>query len=176
MVHRKGLFIFLVQMHFIRCKQCSETNGTSRIIQQTSDLKIVPKCFHRPLKALWRATCGPRPVVGPIGVGAGKCLGVRRMFARISPNLPEKFCATLAYRFSLTKIMKIFFADFQTSVFVRSSCVFLQKLGAIFLNQATLGWNAGILPGFSTTQKLWGWACTPCTLTSYITGWTTLFE
>jgi len=29
--------------------------------------------------------------MGCIGVGAGKYLGVRRIFARISPNLPEKF-------------------------------------------------------------------------------------
>jgi len=34
----------------------------------------------------WRQRC-----LFIIGVGAGKSLGVRRIFARISPNLPEKF-------------------------------------------------------------------------------------
>jgi len=30
-------------------------------------------------------------VVGDIGVGVGKFLGVRRIFAQISPNLPENY-------------------------------------------------------------------------------------
>jgi len=33
----------------------------------------------------------PFQVVGDIGVGAGKFLGVRGIFAQISPNLPEKY-------------------------------------------------------------------------------------
>jgi len=33
----------------------------------------------------------PFPVVGDIGVGVGKFLWVRRIFAQISPNLPEKY-------------------------------------------------------------------------------------
>jgi len=67
---------------------------------------------------------------------AGKLLGARKIFSRISPNLHEKFfCATFAYKVSPTKIMKSFFwCDLQKS----SSCVFLQTLVDIFLSQATL--------------------------------------
>jgi len=57
-VHRK--VIVLVQMHFIQCKQFSETNETSHAFKQISDLKIFPECFRGPLKMLWRATCRPR--------------------------------------------------------------------------------------------------------------------
>ena len=34
MVHRKGIFIVLVQMHFIQRKQFSETNVTLHAFQQ----------------------------------------------------------------------------------------------------------------------------------------------
>jgi len=42
-------------------------------------------CFHLHVEC-----CGSC-MVNTIGVGAGKILGVRRIFARIFPNLPEKF-------------------------------------------------------------------------------------
>jgi len=48
-----------MQVHFIQCKQISETNITSHAFQQISDLKIFPKCFCGPLIKLWRATWGP---------------------------------------------------------------------------------------------------------------------
>ena len=38
-----------------------------------------------------------------ISVGAGKFLGMRRIFPRSHPNLPEKFCVTFANKFSLIK-------------------------------------------------------------------------
>jgi len=44
-----------------------------------------------------------------IGAGAGKFGGVRRIFARISPNLPKRFLCNFAYKLSPTKIMKTFF-------------------------------------------------------------------
>jgi len=44
-----------------------------------------------------------------IGVEAGKFLGMQRIFARISPNFPEKFLCDFRDRFSPTKIMKTFF-------------------------------------------------------------------
>jgi len=43
MVHRKG--IVLVEIHFMECKQFSETNVISHAFQQISDSKIFPKCF-----------------------------------------------------------------------------------------------------------------------------------
>jgi len=52
-----------VQANFIQRKQFSETDATSHVFQQISDLKILPECFRGPLKTLWRATRGP--VVGP---------------------------------------------------------------------------------------------------------------
>jgi len=66
MVRIKGSIIVLVQMHFIRRKQFSETNVTSHAFQQISDLKIFPECVRGPLKTLYG---GPHaahgPVVGP---------------------------------------------------------------------------------------------------------------
>jgi len=48
------------------------------------------------------------------------------------PNFPKLsrkvFCATFIYKFSPTKIMKTFWCDLQK----RSSCDFLQTLGAMF--------------------------------------------
>ena len=54
------LFFVLVQMHFIQRRQCSETNAVSYVFQTISDLNIFPECLCGLLKALWRATCGPR--------------------------------------------------------------------------------------------------------------------
>ena len=48
---------------------------------------------------------------------------------------PKSFCATLAYKFSPTNIMKTVFSVTSKK---RSSCVFLHTLGAVFSNQ-TLG-------------------------------------
>jgi len=45
-------------------------------------------------------------VVRGIGVGVGKCSGVRRIFTWISPNLTETFCASFAHKFSPKKSMK----------------------------------------------------------------------
>jgi len=57
----------------------------------------------------------PTPMVGAlvtyakmllsIGVGAGKFLGVLRIFARISLNLPQNICAFFAHKFPPTKII-----------------------------------------------------------------------
>ena len=48
-------------------------------------------------------------MVSTIGAGASKFLGVRRIFAQIFPNLPEKFWATLPANFFPSKIMKTIF-------------------------------------------------------------------
>jgi len=47
-------------------------------------------------------------MISTIDVGASKFLGMRRIFAQIYPNLPEKFWAT-ACKFFPSKIMKTFF-------------------------------------------------------------------
>jgi len=47
-------------MHFIQLNQFSETNVTSLVFQQISDLKIFPECFRGLLKTLWWAMCCPR--------------------------------------------------------------------------------------------------------------------
>jgi len=99
-----------------------------------------------------------------IGAEAGKVLGVWRFFFQNFPKLSRKvFCVTFAYKFSPTKIIKIFFwCDLQN----RSSCDFLPTLGAIFLGQEILGailpgfW--GILPSFPANQNFWEYACTHC--------------
>jgi len=77
-----------------------------------------------------------RNVPEDIGVGASKFLGVRRIFARIFPNLPQKFLSDFSYKFSPTKIMKtVFWYDRQK----RSSRVSLQTLGAILWNINNIG-------------------------------------
>jgi len=43
--------------------------------------------------------CCGNCMVSTIGVGAGKLLGVRKIFARIFPNLSEKLWATLPTNF-----------------------------------------------------------------------------
>jgi len=94
------------------------------------------------------------------------------------PNFPKLawkvFCATFAYKFSPTKIMKTFFwCDLQKT----SSCAFLQTLGATVWNQITFGAIFSvILPGFSEIlikfsiyQNFWVCAFTQCTPASYTT-------
>ena len=131
------------------------------------------------------------PVIG-IGLGAGKFLGVGRIFARISPNLPKNFCSTFAYTFSPTKIVKAFFGV--TSKW-RYSCVFLHTLGATVLNkkfrEPFFPYFQGFCPdfhgccldfqnfcpdfqGFSQIfdkSKFWGCVCTPCIPALYTIGW-----
>ena len=75
-------------------------------------------------------------ISGFTGVVAGKFLGVRRIFAWISPNLHEMFLCDVAYKFSPTKIMKtLFWYDLQK----RSSLYFSANVGRHFWNQTTLG-------------------------------------
>ena len=71
-----------------------------------------------------------------IGVASGKFLGVQKIFARISPNLPEKILCDFCLQISSHKDREDFFwYDLQK----RSSRVFLQTLGAILWKQTTLG-------------------------------------
>ena len=70
------------------------------------------------------------------GAGASKFLGVRKLFPEFYQTCPKHFCATFAYKFSPTKIMKTFFGVTSKN---RFSCVFLQTLGAIFWSATQLG-------------------------------------
>ena len=70
-----------------------------------------------------------------IGLGAGKVLEMQRIFARISPNSPKIFCATFAYKFSPTKIIKTFFGVTSKKVFM----CFSAKLGRYFLKSSNVG-------------------------------------
>jgi len=104
---------------------------------------------------------------------------------------PKRFCATFAYKFPPTKIVKTFFG--MTSK--KGLHVFFCKRWAPFCESKQrwapllfgfleslprfLGISprfSGILPGFSeilpkflTNQNFWRCACTPCTPASYIT-------
>jgi len=63
-------------------------------------------------------------------------LAVQKMFARISPNLPVNFLCNFSLQILSHKDHEdLFWCDLQK----RSSCVFMQTLGAIFWSQATLG-------------------------------------
>jgi len=95
-----------------------------------------------------------------MGVERGKFLRVRRIFDRISPNRPERF----AYKFSPPKILKIFF---RCGLQKRSSCVFLQTLGAIFAQ--ILKDFAQIFRDFGRIfyqSKLLECSCTPASYTA----------
>jgi len=63
--------------------------------------------------------------------------GVRRIFAQISPNLPETFLCDFCLQIFIS--WRPFYLFLVWPPKNRSSCVFLQTLGAIFSNQTTLG-------------------------------------
>jgi len=70
-----------------------------------------------------------------IGVGASKFLGVRRIFARISPNLPEKVFCTFCLRvFSHKDHESLIWCDLQKMVFICFSANF---------GRHCLKWNNG---------------------------------
>jgi len=71
-----------------------------------------------------------------IGVGGGKLLGVRSIFAQISPNLPEKFLCGVCLQISPTKIMKTFsLCGLQKKVFM----CFSANVGLHFLKANKVG-------------------------------------
>jgi len=89
--------------------------------------------------------------------------GAKDLFPNFPKHARKGFCATFAYKISPTKIIMTFFwCDLQK----RSSCVFLQTLGAIFEVKQLL---VKFLPRFSANQTFWGCACTHCTPTSNTT-------
>jgi len=96
-------------------------------------------------------------------------LGLRKMFARISPNLPEKFLCDFCLQIFSNKDHEDLFGVTSKK---RFSCAFLQTLGAIFFKESwapfLLG-VSGILSKFSTKQNFWGCVCTPCTPASHTT-------
>ena len=96
-----------------------------------------------------------------IGLGAGKFLVWRKIFARISPNFHEKFlCNFYLQMLSHEDHEDLFWCDLQK----RSSCDFLQTLGAIFLSPARLGVISTIFRDVSqifSKSKLLGVSLTP---------------
>ena len=99
-----------------------------------------------------------------IDVGAGKFLGVRRIFARITLKLPKTF---LGYFSCENFLMRPYFRwpkkslqyDFEHHFFQIKArpAPFLPRFPCIFRG------FSGILPGFSPNQNFWGCACNPCT-------------
>ena len=97
-----------------------------------------------------------------MGVGAGKFLGVRKIFARISPIVPEKF--------SEEESLHVIFSNQTTlgPIFARILRKFAQifrGFAQVFTDFAQISTDlpifSGILPGFSPDQNFWGCACTP---------------
>ena len=93
-------------------------------------------------------------MVGGISVRAGQFLGVRKIFAGISANLPKEFFVrNFGCKSSPTKIVKtILWCDLQKEVFVSFSAnggrnfMKSKTLGVYFLSQ---GHWASFLPGFA---------------------------
>ena len=109
-------------------------------------------------------------------MGEGKVLGVRRIFARISSNLPETFCAVnlCLQIFSHKNREDIFWYDLKKGLHVFSTNVdrhFLKSKNflAPFLPRlsGTLLRFSEILPGFSTNQNFWECACTPAAYNTF---------
>jgi len=82
---------------------------------------------------------------------------MRKISARISPNLPEKNLG----HFLCERILKptFFWDDLQKEYWAP----FLSSFSGMLRRFSK------ILPGFSPNQNIWGSACTPCTPASYTT-------
>jgi len=116
--------------------------------------------------------------------------GVRRIFVRISPNLPENFLGHFLCGYFLTK--SIFGAISSKQSTLGAICFQIKRRWAPFLLICSsslprfsgilrrfsqilsrflriLPGFSGILPGFSPNQKFWECACTSCTPASYTT-------
>jgi len=123
-----------------------------------------------------------------IGVGEGKVLGVRRIFAGISQTCPKNLCCAFCPQIFSHKDHEDVFCVTSKKT---SYCVFMKTLGAISWGQTTLGAIfarifrnfarfSGILPRFSdvlpkfsdilyrfsTNQNFLGCACTPASYTT----------
>jgi len=93
-----------------------------------------------------------------IGVGASKILGMRRIFARISPNLPKKLLCDFCLEIFSHKDheLKTFFG-----VTSKKAFMFFCKRWAPFF-EVKQHWApflprfSGIFPGLSTNQNFWG--------------------
>ena len=93
-----------------------------------------------------------------IGVGVRKFLGVRRIFARISPNLPERFMCDFGLQiFSHKDHKNLFYVTSKTKIFY----VFFCKRGAPFFP-----WFSEILPKFLTNQYFLGVRLHPASYTT----------
>jgi len=96
-------------------------------------------------------------VTNSIGVGAIKFLVVRKIFARISWNLPEKFLCNFCLQFFFPeRSWKPFFG-------ITSKKCFCAKVGCHFLKSNNVGCHifARISPRFSTNHNFGRWLAPP---------------
>jgi len=101
-------------------------------------------CFRTPgsgtiLHAKWcfdsHVECCGSCMVSTIGVGAGKFLGVRKIFVRIFTNLPEKIWATLPTNFFPQRSWRSFFGMTSKKVFM----CFSANVGRHFMKSNKVG-------------------------------------
>jgi len=106
---------------------------------------------------LWRHLC----YRNCNSVGAGRFLGVRRIFAQILVNVPEKIIHKKKWppKKALHVILSVIFAH----IFK----VLLRFSGILWMFSEILPRFPQILPKFSPNQNFWRCICTPCTSTSY---------
>jgi len=108
--------------------QC-ETSSTESVISVMKNVWSNKKIVQMLMFAL-QQKFGRETIIKSIGVGAGKFLGVRRIYARISSNMPEKFlCDFCLQILSHNDHEDLFWYDLQKRGF---SYIFLQMLSAIF--------------------------------------------
>jgi len=126
-------------------------------------------------------------VLGRIGVGASKFLGVQRIFAQIFPNLSKKLPCNFSWPFLWCDLqnygLHLFFCkpwapffEFKqrwVSILPRFSWILPSYLGILFIVSGIspkfseiLPKFSGILPGFSTNRNFWRCACTPASYTT----------
>jgi len=98
-----------------------------------------------------------------IDVGAGKFWGVRRIFARISPNLAETFLCNFCQQICSHKDYEDLFLVWPP----KNVFVFFCKPWVSFFKSSNVGRHFyPDFQGFLANQNFWCCACTPCTPTS----------
>ena len=99
-------------------------------------------------------------IISPIGLGAGKILGVRRNFAQILPNLLEKYFKKVSSHKKLFVSIRAPLVSNQTMLGAIFAQIFrefykvLRDFSLILEDFTRISW---VLPGFSPNQNFWGY-------------------
>jgi len=105
---------------------------------------------------VWKRDCHLR-IYSTIRVGASKFLGVQRIFAQISPNLPKKLFSNFCWPF-----FGVASKNGLHLIFCKRWAPFLPRFSGILpWISMILPKFSGIFPKFPTNQNFWGCTFTP---------------